>query len=134
MIGIRNEQDIAVVTPDGPYQQAQIEEALDTVFDLFPKGKARGLIMDFSNARGLERHSIVRVRETARHVASKGHAYGWRLAIVAPVDVVADVIRIGSVLVAVRGIEYQFFRTFSDAMHWVLENGVGEHPQQGMES
>ena len=134
MIGIRSEHDIAVVAPDGPYQQAQLEEALDTVCDLFPGGSARGLIMDFSNARGVERHSIVRVRETARHVASKGDAYNWRLAIVAPVEVVADAIRVGSVLVEREGIEYQLFRTFADARRWVLESGVGERLQRGTKS
>jgi hypothetical protein len=121
MVGIRNEQDIAIVAPEGPYQQAQIEEALDAVFDLCPGGKARGLIMDFSNARGVERHSVVRVRETARHIASKAASYGWRMAIVTPAEVVADAVRVGSAVVERQGIEYQLFRSLADARHWVLE-------------
>lgn len=118
MIEVRNEAGVAVVAPDGHYEQAQFVDAIDRVFTLFPDGCARILVMDFSRAHGVERHSIVRIRETARHIASHGPRYGWRVAVVAPVDGVVDVMNIGGVVARGQGVEYRFCRDIAEAHAW----------------
>jgi hypothetical protein len=121
MIHVEIEQDIAHVSPKGHYGQAEFAEAVERALTLCPEGRARGLIMDFTNAHGVETHSIVRVRETARHLAQHGARYQWRVAVIAPTDGVIRVLQVGGAVSRGHGIEYEFCHDVDDARSWVLD-------------
>ncbi|MDB4882791.1 MAG: hypothetical protein JWL95_1557 [Gemmatimonadetes bacterium] len=120
MIHVEVEQGIAYVSPKGHYAQAEFAEAVERALTLCPEGSARGLIMDFSSAHGVETHSIVRVRETARHLAQNGARYHWRVAVIAPTEGVARLLQVGGAVSRGHGIEYEFCRDVVDARSWIL--------------
>lgn len=118
--------DIAIVAPKGHYAQAEFADAVERALAICPRGTARGLIMDFSDATGVGQHSVVRVRETTRHLAQHRDRYGCRAAVIAPSDDIVRVMDIGGVISHGQGITYRFCRDREEAARWLLEDPV--HP------
>ncbi|MEO8336524.1 MAG: hypothetical protein ABI664_16205 [bacterium] len=128
MIHVGNELDIAHVMPQGHYGQVEFADAIERALTLCPSGVARGLIMDFSHAHGVETHSVVRVRETTRHLALHGDRYQRRIAVVAPSDDITRVMEVGGVVSRGQGIEYAYCRDLNDARTWILNGATQAAP------
>ena len=127
MIHTEAHGDIGIIAPSGHYTQVEFAEAVDRVLSLCPGGVARGLVMDFANASGVERHSVVRIRETTRHLADHRHRYASRAAVIATHEEVARVMNIGGVISRGQGIDYRFCADRDEALRWLLTDDA-HHP------
>lgn len=113
---------IAIVAPDGHYAQAEFGEALRRVLAACVDGHARCLIMDFTRARGVETHSVVRIRETTRDLADYAPRFGCRCAVVVPSGGVRHIMEVGGVISRSRGIDYVICGDMAGARQWALES------------
>lgn len=125
MINARAECAYALVQPVGHYAQTEFAEALERALTACPEGSAPGLIMDFRQASGVERHSVVRVRETTRCLTARGDRYGRRIAVIVPHDDVLRVMEIGGAVSHQQGITYRYCGDVDDAIAWLTLESAG---------
>lgn len=118
MIEVMRDDDVVILAPDGHYDQASFADAVERVATLCRGERAICLIMDFSRARGVERHSVVRIRETTRHLVQHAPSFNWRAAVVAPSDEVATAMNIGGVISRGQGIDYCITNDMTQARLW----------------
>jgi hypothetical protein len=119
MIQVDRRQGIPRVAPIGHYPQAEFAQAIDRALALCPDGRAAGLIMDFTEARGVERHSVVRVRETTRHLISRRDCYACLIAVIARSEGLVEILEVGGAVSSLNGITYRYCADIEDALEWL---------------
>ena len=119
MIHVDRRQGIPRVAPSGHYAQAEFADAVDRALALCPDGRAHGLIMDFTDAHGVERHSVVRVRETTRHLVSRRDCYASIIAVVARGEALVQILEVGGAVSFLNNITYRYCADLDDALAWL---------------
>lgn len=119
MIHVDRRDGIPRVAPSGHYAQAEFAEAVDRALALCPDGHAPGLILDFSEAHGVERHSVVRVRETTWHLVSRRDCYAGVIAVIARSEALLQILEVGGAVSFLNGITYRYCADLADAVEWL---------------
>jgi hypothetical protein len=118
MIEVTRDDDVVILAPDGHYDQGTFVDAVNRVASLCRERSASCLIMDFSMSRGVEQHSVVRIRETTRHLVLHAPSFSWRAAVVVPSDAVETVMQIGGVISRREGIDFCIAHDIAQARAW----------------
>lgn len=124
MIHVDRREGIPRLAPNGHYAQAEFAEAVDRALALCPDGRAPGLIMDFTEAHGVERHSVVRVRETTRHLVSRRDCYASLIAVIAQSEALLQTLEVGGAVSFLNGITYRYCANLEDALEWLASSGT----------
>lgn len=109
----------AVVVAEGRYDPADLRAGIDTALARFPDGRPAALLIDFSSSLEVAEREMTQVRAMAFFLASRGDAFDWRLAMVAPSNAAFGVIRLGSVTTERRGLDTRVFRSLASALEWL---------------
>ena len=119
MINVCIERGYAMIQPVGHYAQTEFAEGLDRALAACPDGCAAGLIMDFRQSSGVERHSVVRVRETTRYLVARADRYRRHIAVIVPNDGVSRIMEIGGAISHQQGITYGYCHDVDEAIGWL---------------
>ena len=119
MIRIGVERGCAMIQPVGHYAQSEFADCLAQVLAACPDGAASGLIMDFRESSGVERHSVVRVRETTRYLVACADRFRRHIAVIVPGDDVFRVMEIGGAISHQQDITYCYCRDVHHAVEWL---------------
>lgn len=119
MINACVERGCAVIQPVGHYAQVEFAEGLERALASCPNGCATGLIMDFRQSTGVERHSVVRVRETTRYLVACADRYRRHVAVIVPDDGVFRVMEVGGAISHQQSITYRYCHDIDEAISWL---------------
>ena len=120
----RREGSLAVVTPEGRYETADLRAAVDDVLAIFDERGAAALVFDLGASESLQDRSAQDVRNMAYFLATRGARFGYRFAAVAPSDLAFGLMRLGTVVTQDQGVESRVFRDFATARAWLARDAT----------
>ncbi len=112
---------IVVVRMVGDYTTAELRQVVLQSLDDPASPPKPMMLFDLRESTAIQKRSANEVKEMARFLASIGHRFAHRAALVASTDVAFGLMRLGSSLVADGGPTPGVFRDVEAARAWLLD-------------